>query len=339
MRQTLSNSTSPCSSTTVAEERILTAPQSAGRLDRWLATQLSVPRARLKALIKSGDITINGAIVRPSMRLEGGERIVALLPPPPPSTLVAQNIPIEIVHEDDALLVVHKPAGMVVHPAKGHPDGTLVNALLHHIRDGGGEPGRPGIVHRIDKGTTGLLVVARTEVAHAHLAAQFAAHTAHRRYVALCWGRPEAQVVETQHGRHPHHRIKFAVVEEGKRAVTHLRPFQTARPAKTGSGGDVTVVGCRLETGRTHQIRVHLTHLGHPIVGDPLYGAGLRRPNAWAPLLVGIEHQMLHAAELGFVHPTTGAQMRFSRGPDPVLAAMLERLELAWPTPEELASL
>ena len=143
----------------------------------------------------------------------------------------------------------------------------------------------------------------------------------------------------TWHGRHPRDRIKFAVVESGKRAVTHVRVSQTARPAGTGSGGDVSVVGCRLETGRTHQIRVHLTHLGHPIVGDPLYGAGRKRPSAWRPRLAGLDHQLLHAAELGFVHPATGEVLRFQQPPPADFAALLVELGLSWPSPDWLASL
>lgn len=327
-------------STTAADvsDDSFTAPPGAGRLDRWLAEQLPVSRSRLKALILSGEITVDGQTVRPSLRLDGGEQIAVSLPPPPPSELVAQDIPVDILYEDAHLLVVSKPTGMVVHPAKGHPDGTLVNALLHHIRDGGGDPGRPGIVHRIDKGTSGLLVVARTEAAHAHLAAQFAAKTAHRRYVALCWGAPpERSTVDVQHGRHPRDRVKFAVVEEGKRAVTHIQRLQTARPEKTGSGGDVSLVGCRLETGRTHQIRVHLEHLGHPVVGDPLYGAGRKRPSAWAPLLAGLDHQLLHAAELGFVHPHSGALVSFQQPPEEDFRALVEdTLGMTWPTTAQL---
>lgn len=318
---------------------VLRAPTGAGRLDRWLSDALSVSRARLQALIKSGDITVEGQVVRPSFKLSGGERVQVLLPPPPPSELVAQDLGLELVYQDEHVIVVNKAAGMVVHPSRGHPDGTLVNGLLHHLRYAGGDPGRPGIVHRIDKGTTGLLVVARTEQALAGLAEQFAAHTVHRRYVALCWGVPADQSVETRHGRHPRDRIKFAVVESGKRAVTHVRVSQTARPIGTGSGGDVSVVGCRLETGRTHQIRVHLTHLGHPIVGDPLYGAGRKRPSAWRPRLAGLDHQLLHAAELGFVHPVTGAVLRFQQPPAAGFAALLVELGLSWPSPDWLASL
>lgn len=321
------------------DKQVLTAPAGAGRLDRWLSAALSPSRARLQSLIRSGDITVEGQSVRPSFRLSGGERITVHLPPPPPSELVAQDLPIDVVYQDAHIIVVNKAAGMVVHPARGHPDGTLVNGLLHHIRDAGGEPSRPGIVHRIDKGTSGLLVVARTESVLAGLAAQFAAHTVHRRYVALCWGTPSDQSVATQHGRHPQHRIKFAVVESGKHAVTHVRVAQTARPPKTGSSGDVSVVGCRLETGRTHQIRVHLTHLGHPIVGDPLYGAGRKRPSVWRPLLAGLDHQLLHAAELGFIHPATGEAVRFQQPPPVAFSSLLQQLGLSWPSPDWLEAL
>jgi 23S rRNA pseudouridine1911/1915/1917 synthase len=158
--------------------------------------------------------------------------------------------------------------------------------------------------------------------------------------VALCWGQtPETATIVTAHGRHPRDRIKFAAVEEGKRAVTHLRTFQHGRPEGTGQGGEVSLVGCRLETGRTHQIRVHLEHINHPVVGDPLYGAGRKRPSAWAPLLAGLDHQLLHAAELGFIHPATGEQMHFEGPPEDDFAALIARLGFVWPSSEALASI
>ncbi|MEL6341682.1 MAG: RluA family pseudouridine synthase [Myxococcota bacterium] len=291
----------------------LTAPMDAGRLDRWLAGELEQSRSQLQSWIKAGDVTVDGQAVRVSHRLEGGERVVVRMPPPPPTTLVAQDIPIEVLYEDAHLMVVVKPSGLVMHPAKGHPDGTLVNALLHRIQDGGGAPERPGIVHRLDKGTSGTLVVARDAQTHTGLSEQFAARTVHRRYLALCWGRLalDQRTVDAPLGRHPTDRIKFAVVEDGKRAITHVVRHQTARPQRTGAGGEVSLVTCRLETGRTHQIRVHMEHIGHPLVGDPLYGAGRKRPSAWRPLLVGLDHPLLHASELGFTHPVTGAEMRF----------------------------
>ena len=317
---------------------VFIAPADAGRLDRWLAEQLPQSRSRIQVLIKAGAILVNGASARPGLRLVGGETIDVDIPPPLPSTLLAQDIPVEILYEDAELMVVVKPAGMVVHPSRGHPDGTLVNALLHRIRAHGhspGDPDRPGIVHRLDKGASGVLVVTRTDTTHAGLAAQFAAHTVHRRYLALVWGRPEpaAGTITATLGRHPKDRLRFAVVEpgRGKHAVTHYRTLATGRPPKTGRGGEVSLIECRLETGRTHQIRVHLTHLGHPLLGDPVYGVGRKRPSAWKPLLAGLDHQLLHAAELGFTHPATGESIRCDKLPPPDFQAMLSRLQIALP--------
>jgi len=315
-----------------------TAPDGAGRIDRWLSEQLPQSRSRIQALIKEGSIRVNGAVVRPALKLAGGESVQVDIPPPRPSTLIAQNIPVEILHEDPYLMVVVKPAGMVVHPSRGHPDGTLVNALLHRIRASGQSPGapeRPGIVHRLDKGTSGVLVVTRTGIAHAGIAAQFAARTVHRRYLALVWGRPDpvAGTITTNLGRHPKDRLRFAVVApgSGKHAITHYRTLTTSRPPKTGRGGEVSLIECRLETGRTHQIRVHLTHIGHPLLGDPIYGVGLKRPAAWKPLLVGLDHQLLHAAQLGFSHPITGEQLRCDKPPPPDFQSLLAKLSIALP--------
>jgi 23S rRNA pseudouridine1911/1915/1917 synthase len=320
---------------------VFTAPAGAGRLDRWLAEQLPQSRSRIQGLIKAGAILVNGASARPGLRLVGGETIDVDIPPPTPSTLLAQDIPVEVLHEDGELMVVVKPAGMVVHPSRGHSDGTLVNALLHRIRAHGhspGDPDRPGIVHRLDKGTSGVLVVTRTDTTHAGLGAQFAAHTVHRRYLALVWGRPARLegTIDAPLGRHPKDRIRFAVVEPGtgKRAVTHYRTLATGRPPRTGRGGEVSLIECRLETGRTHQIRVHLTHIGHPLLGDPVYGAGRKRPSAWRPLLAGLDHQLLHAAELGFIHPATGENIRCHKAPPPDFQAMMTRLEIAIPGDE-----
>jgi len=302
----------------VAERRELLAPDQAGRLDRWLADVLPLSRSRIQALVRDGLVEVDGRCVRPSMKLVGGERVMVEMPVMATTKAIAQDIPIEICHIDPHLLVVVKPAGMVVHPSKGHPDQTLVNAVLHHIEaaegPNPGDPFRPGIVHRIDKGTSGLLVVARTSVAMAGLAEQFAEHTVHRRYLALVWGTPTPAIdtIDAAVARHPKDRVRFAVVDGGKRAVTHYRVHGTSRPSRTGSGGDVSLISCRLETGRTHQIRVHLEHRGHPLVADPVYGAKLSRPSAWSPLLADLNHQMLHAARLGFVHPVTDRYLEFS---------------------------
>jgi 23S rRNA pseudouridine1911/1915/1917 synthase len=316
----------------------LTVPEGAGRLDSWLSEQLPQSRSRIQALIKEGAIRVDGALVRPSLKLSGGETVLVDIPPPPPATLLAQDIPVEVLHEDAHLMVVVKPAGMVVHPSRGHPDGTLVNALLHRIRAAGqspGDPERPGIIHRLDMGTSGVLVVTRTDLAHAGLAEQFAAHTVHRRYLALVWGRPEPAdgTIRARLGRDPRDRLRFTVVGEGsgKRAVTHYRTLATARPPRCGSGGEVSLIECRLETGRTHQIRVHLTHIGHPLLGDPVYTSSQKRPAAWRPLLAGIDHQLLHAAELGFVHPITGETVRCDKPLPPDFQALLARLQIALP--------
>ncbi len=235
-----------------------------------------------------------------------------------------------VVHEDDALVVVDKPAGLVVHPGAGHPDGTLVNGLIHRYDtlSPQGLPDRPGIVHRIDAGTSGLLVCARTQAAHDALAAQFAAHTTQRRYLALVWGRriDDEGTIRTTYGRHGRDRRKFSGrVRDGKRAVTHWRVISRYPRC--------TWIECRLETGRTHQIRVHLAEAGHPLVGDPLYGEGRKvdRPQALRQLgpELGLKRQALHAASLGFVHPTTGATVRFEAPVPDDISALLAALEAA----------
>lgn len=312
------------------------APSGAGRLDAWLAGELPVSRSRLASLIKAGAVTVDGVAVKPRHRLLGGEEVRAELPPPPPSELLAQDLPLEILHEDDALLVVDKAAGMVVHPARGHPDGTLVNAVLGRLR---GEwpdaPHRPGIVHRLDRGTSGVMVVARTPEAHAHLAAQFAERSVERRYVALVRGRmPEPRgTVDAPLGRHPKDRVRFAVRHDGKHAVTHWSVLAEAALGAAGdpTGGVLSLLECRLETGRTHQIRVHLSHLGRPLVGDPLYGGRGRTPRALREVLAPVQDQLLHAWRLGFTHPVSGARLRFATTAPPHLAAVLEVLGLPDP--------
>jgi 23S rRNA pseudouridine1911/1915/1917 synthase len=296
-------------------ESIITATIAAdaagARLDRALAAALpALSRERLKALISSGRVTgPSGEAVRdPSSKAQAG-RYDVTIPEAAPAHNVAQDIPLHIVFEDDHLLVVDKPAGMVVHPAAGNADGTLVNALLHHCAgrlSGIGGVARPGIVHRIDKDTSGLLVVAKTDVAHEGLAAQFAKHSIDRRYQAVVSGvpNPQAGSVDAPLARSSANRQKMAIVAEGrgKRAVTHYR---MVRPLK-----EAALVECRLETGRTHQVRVHMASLGHPLVGDPVYGRS--RP-AHRELLkrLGFERQALHAAELGFIHPVSKENLSF----------------------------
>lgn len=305
------------------EPVVLSAPVGVGRLDAWLAEQLPVSRSRLKSMILAGEVRVNGKAARPSTRLVGGEEVWVPAPAPPTTTLEAQDIPVEVLHLDEDVLVVDKPAGMVVHPAPGHPDGTLVNAVLHLLEavHQEGEPGltgerlRPGIVHRLDRGTSGVMVVARNPEAHAHLAAQFAAHTTERRYWALVHGEMKEQgTVDAALGRHSKDRKRFAVVENGKHAITHWSRLAVGRHGIPGDaqGGRVSLVECRLETGRTHQIRVHLTHLGYPIVGDPLYGSRHRLPGAVLSQSGPVEHQLLHARLLSFEHPGSGKRMRFT---------------------------
>ena len=258
-------------------------------------------RSRLAALVRAGQVRVDGVVVsRPSAKIRAGAALQVTLPPPAPTGIVPQDLPLSVVYEDAELIVVDKAPGMVVHPGAGHPDGTLVNALMHHVDDLSGIGGalRPGIVHRLDKGTSGLLVVAKTDRAHRHLAAQFADHSAGREYLALCSGRPDhaSGTIRSILGRHPKHRVRFASIEDpdrGKPAVTHWWV--------EASLGSLTLIRARLETGRTHQVRVHLSEQGWPLLGDPLYGKA-RVPSRLKPL-VSDDRPLLHARELHFVHP------------------------------------
>src|SRR5690349_11149337 len=282
------------------------------RLDRALAAAVpTLSRERLKALIRSGAVEAEGKALRdPATKVRGEEALKVAVPEPEPAHNEAQDIPLRVVFEDEHLLVVDKPAGLVVHPAAGNRDGTLVNALLHHCGgslSGIGGVARPGIVHRIDKDTSGLLVVAKTDVAHEGLAKQFAAHSIDRRYLAIVSGVPQAAEgkVDAPLARSSTNRKKIAVVEgsRGKRAVTHWRRLERLR--------DSALVECRLETGRTHQVRVHMASIGHPLLGDPVYG---RSGKTHGKVLkeLGFHRQALHAAELGFTHPVTKNRISFS---------------------------
>ncbi len=298
-------------------------PDMAGwRLDRALAALIpTLSRERLKALISAGHVdgtpvkTAGGLARDPALKVATGTRYTVIIPAPAPAHNEAQDIPLHIVFEDDHLLIVDKPAGLVVHPAAGNFDGTLVNALLHHCAgrlSGIGGVARPGIVHRIDKDTSGLLVVAKTDRAHEGLAAQFARHSINRRYQAIVSGRPLhlAGTVDAPLARSATNRKQIAIVEgaRGKRAVTH---WSLITPLN-----DAALVECRLETGRTHQVRVHMASIGHPLVGDPVYGR--TRPahrNILAEL--GFKRQALHAAVLGFIHPISSETLTFkSETPD-----------------------
>ena len=288
--------------------------QAGWRLDRALAVSVpTLSRERLKALIRSGALTRGEAALRdPATKVRGDERFLLDVPEPAPTHNEPQDIPLEVVFEDPHLLVIDKPAGLVVHPAAGNQDGTLVNALLHHCGEslsGIGGVARPGIVHRIDKGTSGLLVVAKTDVAHEGMSKQFAAHSVDRRYLAIVTGVPKASegTVDAPLARSSADRKKIAIVESGrgKRAVTHWKRLEVL--------SDAALIECSLETGRTHQVRVHMATIGHPLLGDPVYGRGGK---AHRDLLksLGFHRQALHAASLGFTHPVTKHRLSFSSG-------------------------
>lgn len=287
----------------------LTADETARgiRLDAYLASRGGLSRSAAVRLIEEGQVTVNGAPALKKMQLNPGDEISVTLPEPCGISAVAQDIPLDIVYEDDDLLVVNKPSGMVVHPAAGNPDGTLVNALLWHCRGSlsgiGGEL-RPGIVHRIDKQTSGLLVVAKNDDTHHALASQLEGHRITREYHALVRGGfpADSGTVDLPIGRHPTDRKKMAIVPDGRPAVTHYRVEERF--------GAFTYLILNLETGRTHQIRVHLSSIGHPLLGDPVYGGGATAfERRHADLFDG---QCLHAAALTFVHPRTGEKMTFT---------------------------
>ncbi len=295
-----------------------TGEEDAGRLDSFLSRRLDLSRTRVQQLIAEGLVTVDGRPARKSQAVAPGARIALTVPEPAPVDIVAEDLPLDVVYEDEMLLVVNKPAGMVVHPAPGHRSGTLVNALLHHVHDLAGVGGRlrPGIVHRLDKDTSGLLVVAKTDAAQRALSDALRMRKVKRLYLAAAWGHLSESplTIDAPIARDPRHRQRMAVVEGGRRAVTR------ARVRERWARADLLDVA--LQTGRTHQIRVHLAHVGHPIVGDTLYGAGWERglggPAAgWArELSCRVPRQFLHAGELVFQHPGTGQQMRL-RAPLP----------------------
>ncbi|NKJ41936.1 RluA family pseudouridine synthase [Novosphingobium sp. SG720] len=282
-----------------------------GRLDKALADASGLSRERVKALLDDGRVTLDGqAVCQASLKVAAGAAFAVQVPAAIPAEAVAQDIPLSVTYEDDALIVVDKPAGLVVHPAAGNLDGTLVNALLHHCRgqlSGIGGVARPGIVHRIDKDTSGLLVVAKSDAAHEGLARQFADHSIIRAYKAVTVGQPipAAGTITGAIARSVHDRKKMALVADGrgKHAVTHYRTLARLDGA--------ALVECRLETGRTHQVRVHLASIGHSLLGDPVYG---RAPVKIRPILarIGFARQALHAAELGFIHPISGEALHFT---------------------------
>lgn len=284
-----------------------------GRVDAVVAAHTELSRTRVQKLIASGEVTVNGEVVTKRTRVASGDVITVVVPPAEEVDLVAQDLPIEIVYEDASLAVVNKPASMVVHPAPGHPDGTLVNALMHHLTDLSGVGGRlrPGIVHRLDRDTSGLLVIAKTDRAHHALQDALRERAVSRIYTAVSWGHLglDERTIEGPIGRHPNDRVRMAVVPSGKPAVTHVSVLERWPAAE--------MLRVQLETGRTHQIRVHLLHIGHPVAGDSVYGVGWYRGMSstgqrWAKaFLAQLPRQFLHASELSFHHPETGEGLTF----------------------------
>ncbi|TJY43353.1 RluA family pseudouridine synthase [Cohnella pontilimi] len=285
-------------------EWIVSTGQAGERADKHVTdalAELSVSRSQVQEWIRTGAVTVNGQAVKANAKVQEGDSIVVEIPEPEPLEAIPENIPLDIVYEDQDVIVINKPRGMVVHPAVGHSSGTVVNALLYHCKDLSGINGvkRPGIVHRIDKDTSGLLMAAKNDLAHISLAEQLKAHTVNRRYSALVYGvlPHDRGTIDAPLGRDPHDRKLFTVTDKGgKRAVTHF--------AVTERFDDYTLVELKLETGRTHQIRVHMKYIGHPLVGDPVYGGRAGRT-------LGMSGQALHAGVLGFVHPRTGKEMEF----------------------------
>jgi 23S rRNA pseudouridine1911/1915/1917 synthase len=312
------------------------------RLDRFLGQaaatrRIALSRTRLKALIEAGEVRIDEKIARdPSVRLAAGTRIAFEAPAAEESTIVGEDIKLAVVYEDEHLIVIDKPAGLVVHPAPGHAAGTLVNALIRHCGaslSGIGGVKRPGIVHRLDKDTSGLLVVAKTDAAHQGLADLFADHgrtgSLEREYLAIAWGGFEGRAgkVVASLGRDPRHREKMTVVreEKGRHATTHWRLEENLGPA--------SLIACQLETGRTHQIRVHMASIGHPLLGDSVYGSGFKTKVALlgdraVSALAALGRQALHASVLGFEHPATGEPMRFESPPPKDFARLLKALRV-----------
>ncbi len=296
------------------------------RIDKWLAETTDLSRSRLTALIEEGRVFRNGS------PLAGGDKKTAendvfdiFVPPPEPAVPLPQDIPLSVVYEDDDLLVLNKAAGMVVHPAAGNHDGTLVNALLAHCKSGLsgiGGVARPGIVHRLDKDTSGLMVVAKNDFTHQGLSAQFEVHSLERCYLALVWGVPSplSGVIETQIGRSAADRKKMAVLTGGgKRAETHYRVL------KILAGGAFSLVECSLKTGRTHQVRVHMTHIGHPLIGDQLYGRPPRRTDETLAPARAFPRQALHSYKMSFTAPRSGKLLSFELPLPDDMADLIER--------------
>ena len=312
----------------MSETEIITGTiESAGRLDKALAEATGLSRARVQGLIEEGRVDVAAkTVTSASAKVAAGTAFRIILAAAMPAAAQPEDIPLVVAYEDQHLIVVDKPAGMVVHPAVGNITGTLVNALLHHCRgnlSGINGVARPGIVHRIDKDTSGLLVIAKSDAAHEGLAAQFAAHTVHRRYIAVCAGHPSPSegTIDARVGRSDADRKKMTVLpnnsSRGKSAITHYKVLQRLDEAAQ--------IECRLETGRTHQVRVHCASIGHPLLGDPAYG---RTPKQLRPVLerLGFARQALHAAELGFQHPLTGEMVQFRSNLPQDMAELIDEL-------------
>ncbi|HEY9750920.1 MAG TPA: RluA family pseudouridine synthase [Allocoleopsis sp.] len=311
----------------------LQVEQAGERLDRWLSEQLpDLSRSRLQKLIEQGQVQVNGQVCTSKKAiLQAGDRVQVEIPEAQPLELQPEEIPLDILYEDDHLLIVNKPAGLVVHPAPGHESGTLVHALLAHCQTlsglnalpGIGGVQRPGIVHRLDKDTSGAIAIAKTDQAHHHLQAQLKAKTARREYLAVVYGSPttESGTIDLPVGRHPVDRKKMAIVPEekgGRRAVTHWRVLERL--------GNYTLMHFQLETGRTHQIRVHSTHMGHPIVGDPVY-------SSHRSLGVNLPGQMLHAWKLRLQHPVSESWIEVTAEPPAVFNTLLAVLRRRFALP------
>ena len=326
---------------------VIAAQEDGERLDRVLASHMTdLSRSRLKTLVLAGQVTIDGTpVLDPGRKVRADDAIAIAVPAPEPATPRAEPIPLSIVYEDDAIIVIDKPKGLVVHPAAGNWTGTLVNALIAHCGDslsGIGGVRRPGIVHRLDKDTTGLLVVAKTDRAHRKLAAQFADHgrtgALERAYLAFVWGVPARPkgTIDKPIDRHPHARDKMAVRPGGRTAITHWEVLE--RYAGADQKGVASLVECRLETGRTHQIRVHLAAIGHPLLGDSVYGPGFKTKASQLPerardALAALDRQALHAHILVLEHPVTGELLHFRSE----LPADLAALRCAMSQPDRVA--
>jgi 23S rRNA pseudouridine1911/1915/1917 synthase len=309
-------------------ELIFPVGSEPARLDMFVGTMEGLTRSMAQRLIDAGMVTVDGTVQKSSLKLRGGEKVSVTIPPPVPVEPAAETIPLEILYEDSDIVVVNKPAGMVVHPGAGNAHGTLVNALLGHCLDLSGIGGelRPGIVHRIDKDTTGVLVAAKNDSAHHSLSAQFRDHTIKRVYLALVIGSPRLDKgkIEAAIGRHPVDRKRMSgTARRGKRAVTHWHVISRFQ--------GVTLMRIRLETGRTHQIRVHLSEAGHPLAGDKVYGGSRRLESIHDPrlreLIKELGRQALHAKALGFIHPATGEYLEFDTELPEDMARIIDYLE------------